>query len=88
MNLIMLNWSSKEHSLFHSNYGFMKTYRCSIDDKLIIVTDLLNPFMPKEFPIDEWNHLAFDRVKSTEVPIGQERVKTKETYLLNSIHFG
>ena len=34
-----------------------------------------NPFLPKGFPIDEKNCLALDGVKSTKVPIGQERVK-------------
>ena len=53
--MISMNWSSKEHNFFHPNYVFMKTYRCSIDDKFIIVTDLL---------------------------------KTKEAFLLNSIHLG
>ena len=32
----------KRTQLFHPSYVFMKTYRCSIDDKFIIVTDLLN----------------------------------------------
>ena len=41
-NLIMsMNWSSKEKNFFHPNYVFMKTFSCSIDDKFIIVTDLL-----------------------------------------------
>ena len=38
---------------------------------------VVNPFLPKGFPIDESSHLAFDRVKSTEVLIGQERVNVK-----------
>ena len=26
--------------------------------------ELINPFTPKGFPTDEWNHLVLDRVKS------------------------
>ena len=29
-----------------------------------------NPFTPKGFPIDEYNRLALDRVKSISSPVG------------------
>ena len=40
-----------------------------------IGNDVVNLFPSKEFPIDEQNRLALDRVKSTKVLAGQERVK-------------
>ena len=48
------------------------TYKEKFEETLCVV----NPFLPKRFPIDEQNRLALDRVKSTKVLVGQERVNT------------
>ena len=42
---------------------------------------MVNPFLPKGFPIDKYNRLALDRVKSIKVPIRQERVKTSSSFI-------
>ena len=47
---------------------------------------MVNPFLPKGFPIDEYNRPALDRVKSIKVPIRQERVETSSLSSLSSIY--
>ena len=48
-----------------------ETYKEKFEETLCVV----NPFLPRRFPMDEQNRLALDRVKSTKVLAGQERVK-------------
>ena len=37
--------------------------------------DVVNPFIPEAAPIDESNHLALDRVKSTSTSLREGTVK-------------
>ena len=49
-----------------------ETYKEKFEEALCVV----NPFLPRRFPMDEQNRLALDGVKSTKVLVGQERVNT------------
>ena len=58
-------------------YSLVELYSFNLSGCLWAVRlNALTLSYPKGFPIDEYNHLALERVKSTEVLIGQERVNS------------
>lgn len=95
-SLLQLTSLKSRHS-FHSNgkFGKPKTSPFSIlkwnppislrnRDSFWVNLDVVYPFTPEEFPIDELNHLVL--VKSISGTYGSERVIYSESYNLNCWH--